>query len=224
MSTASAYDRIGSFELPGPLTSLDKFRAWADSEHFPQHGKVTYYAGRVLFDMSPERYESHSSLKREITYGIERVVRGSDLGDLYIDGSWFTHDEADVSNEPDVMFATWETLAEGRLEPAPDQNDEKYTQLVGTPDWVCEIISDSSERKDDVVLREAYFRAGVPEYWLIDARGAEIDFKLLVAGEQGYEEATHRDGWRRSPVFACEFHLSRERNRVGRWLYKLAYR
>lgn len=213
--------------MPVPSMTLDAFWAWVESTDFPDTGKVTYYCGRVLFDISPEYFDSHARLKLEITYEIETLVRAKDLGELFIDGSWFTHSEAGVSNEPDVMFARWETLYSQKLRVVLGENQSEGDgkELRGTPDWVGEILSDSSERKDLRVLREAYFRAGIPEYWLLDARGEEIDFKLLVAGKEGYEETpADAEGWRRSPVFDCEFHLSRHRDRVNRWRYVLRRR
>ncbi|NOZ40252.1 MAG: Uma2 family endonuclease [Planctomycetes bacterium] len=100
----------------------------------------------------------------------------------------------------------------------------KHIDLYGTPDWVCEVVSDSSVKKDTKRLRQAYHKAGIPEYWLIDARGEEIDFRILVWQEGGYVEAEDIDGWRRSPVFDCQFQLTRSRNRVGNWRYDLSRR
>lgn len=224
MSTASAYDRIGSFTMPAPVMSLDAFRAWAASDDFPESGKVTFYDGRVIFDMSPQKYYTHLALLDAINKSVSVLIDDLDLGRYFPDGGWITNDGARVSNEPDAMFVSWDAFSSGRFTMKEGDGNDTL-QMVGTPDWVCEVISDSSARKDAVVLREAYFKAGIPEYWLIDARGEEIDFKLLVAGDSQYEEApADGDGWRRSPVFDREFHLSRHRDRVNRWRYKLTHR
>ena len=82
-------------------------------------------------------------------------------------------------------------------------------ELEGTPDLVVEIISDSSVRKDRKLLREAYARAGIPEYWLIDARGAEVDFQILVHAEDDYAPAKRTGGWQVSPTFGKKFRLRR---------------
>ena len=42
-----------------------------------------------------------------------------------------------------------------------------------------EIVSDSSVVKDTRQLRQAYARAGVHEYWLVDARGEDLLFEIL---------------------------------------------
>ena len=38
-------------------------------------------------------------------------------------------------------------------------------------------------------LRAAYFDAGIPEYWLIDANGPKIKFEILVHQPRGYRAA-----------------------------------
>jgi Uma2 family endonuclease len=76
-------------------------------------------------------------------------------------------------------------------------------------------VSDSSTRKDAVTLKAAYFRAGVLEYWLIDARGETLSFEIFTRGADGYVAAT------RSEVFDRSFRLERTKNRAGRWDYRL---
>lgn len=121
------------------------------------------------------------------------------------------------------MFASWQTIESGKLV-APAEKQGLHTALVGTPDWVCEIVSDSSVEKDTRVLREAYHAAGVPEYWLIDARGDEIDFQVLAHGPDGYSPVSPEGGWHRSAVFDLQFELTRHRDRVGWWQYDLKAR
>jgi Uma2 family endonuclease len=97
----------------------------------------------------------------------------------------------------------------------------QYLELLGSPDLLVEIVSRSSIRKDKVLLREAYHRARVPEYWLIDARSEEIDFKLLWWRRSGYVAMTPRAGWLRSRILRHEFKLERQRHRLDLWRYTL---
>ena len=73
-------------------------------------------------------------------------------------------------------------------------------EVVGTPDWLLEIVSQTSVAKDTKRLRRQYHRAGVSEYWLIDARGEDIDFQILLWTESDYAGAPERKGWQRSRV------------------------
>ncbi len=96
-----------------------------------------------------------------------------------------------------------------------------YRELEEVPDWGLEIVSDHSVRKDTVFLREAYHRAGVPEYWLIDARGEDQSFQILLRRKTGYAASPIRDGWQRSKVFERSFRLERVLDEFGLWEYTL---
>ncbi|MAT70509.1 MAG: hypothetical protein CMJ58_13410 [Planctomycetaceae bacterium] len=221
----SSYLTAPVIVIPQTRMTIDDFREWVYSEDFPERGRVTYVQGRVTVDMSPERVDLHTKIKGEISFVITGLVKAAGLGEFFPDGAWFTNRDAGVSHEPDAAFASWDTLKSGRLAPPADRaNDDRYIELVGAPDWICEIVSDSSVDKDTRQLLDAYHRAGIREYWLIDARGEEINFQLLLHREGGYEPAVANDGWVYSPVFQREFKLSRRRNPLGRWQYDLEHR
>jgi hypothetical protein len=76
--------------------------------------------------------------------------------------------------------------------------------------------------KDTQRLPEAYFAAGVPEFWLVDARGDDVTFEIKIPGEAGYENVEpDEDGFRRSNVLECRFQLDRRRHNRGHWVYDL---
>jgi Uma2 family endonuclease len=99
---------------------------------------------------------------------------------------------------------------------------QRAMEIEGSPDWVLEIVSDSSVAKDMRDLRQAYHRAGIREYWLIDARGDELIFQILCWRKTGYFAASRKEGWQRSRVFARSFQFTRVRDRGGDWQYTLA--
>jgi Uma2 family endonuclease len=86
---------------------------------------------------------------------------------------------------------------------------------------VLEIVSSSSLRKDKKLLREGYYRAGIREYWLVDALGDDVDFQMLEAGKDAYVAIEPNGGWLASPTFGCAFRLIRERDEIGSWQYTL---
>ena len=90
------------------------------------------------------------------------------------------------------------------------------------PDLVVEIVSDSSAAKDTRRLPQAYWRAGIPEFWLADARGSELEFRIHRRGEAGYESApSDPEGFQHTAVLNTRFRLTRRRHRTGRWRYAL---
>ena len=76
-------------------------------------------------------------------------------------------------------------------------------------------------KKDRDDLRQAYHKAEIREYWLIDARGEDIVFHILYWRKAGYEAAPSKDGWLTSRVFQRQFRLTRKLDRRGAWKYRL---
>jgi Uma2 family endonuclease len=120
-----------------------------------------------------------------------------------------------------MMFASFATLEAERLRPVTRAGREDSVELEGTPDLVVEVVSDSSVRKDRVALREAYHGAGVPEYWIIDARGESVDFEILWLESDGYRASAEPASAQPSRVLARTFRIDRERDRLGQWRYQL---
>jgi Uma2 family endonuclease len=73
-----------------------------------------------------------------------------------------------------------------------------FTELQGSPDMVLEILSDSSQHKDKHQLRQAYWEADIPEYWLVDARTEPLQFDVLRHTARGYVAVRKQQGWVKS--------------------------
>jgi len=205
--------------------TLAGFRDWATSPEFPEHVRAAFIDGGVYLDMSNEDPELHVAVKTEVIVALGPLVRAEKLGKLYTDGVLVSNETAGVSNNPDASFLSRETIRSGRARLVPREGREgSYREIEGTPDWVLEVISDSSVQKDAGQLRTAYHAAGIPEYWLIDARGEEIAFTVLHWRKNGYASAPVKDGWQRSKVFGREFRFSRRRDEFGLWEYTLEMR
>ena len=81
---------------------------------------------------------------------------------------------------------------------------------------VLEVVSDSSEKKDNQTLFEAYFDAGVSEYWLVDARGKVIEFNIYKRGAKKFSVIKPQpSGWVKSAVFGKSFRLMRGTDATG---------
>lgn len=213
---------VSSIRIPTSAFTLAGFRAWAHSEQFPELGRIAFLGEEIFIDMSPERLDSHNAVKTEITRVVATLNVEQDLGKFYSDRTRLVHPASGLSDEPDGTFALWKSFETGKIRQVPSETKEgDYIELEGTPDWVMEIISPSSIVKDTKQLRKLYHQAGVSEFWLIDARGEEIDFQILIHGSKGYRSTTSRDGWWKSHVFGCWFRLERQRDRLGQWQYRL---
>ena len=111
-------------------------------------------------------------------------------------------------------------LDEGRvrLVPKASGEEDRYVEIEGAVDLIVEVVSDSSVTKDMKRLPQAYYRAGVREFWLIDARGKDLVFQVRRRGAKSFEATVcDEQGFQRSEVLACVVRLERERHRRGHW-------
>ena len=56
-------------EIPPGILDLERFRAWARSDDFPERGRIDWVAGRLEVDMSPGDLNTHGSPKSAIYPG-----------------------------------------------------------------------------------------------------------------------------------------------------------
>lgn len=214
-------DGSGEIVIPPSAHSLEGFRAWARSEDFPDRGRFTFASKELIIDMSPEHFETHNFLKNEITTVINQLVRSRSLGRVFADRALYSNELAGISTEPDAMFVSGESWRAGKCQVQRGGRPGICDELVGSPDWTLEILSPSSKRKDKKLLFEGYYRAGVGEYWLVDALGDDIDLLVYVPGESAYRRIEPTNGWTASPTFGCSFQLAREKAADGLWEYTL---
>jgi Uma2 family endonuclease len=209
-------------EIPAYAHTYAGFLKWIKSTNFPEKLRVSYLAGEVWVDMSEEAIDTHAAVKTGIYRTLLPLVEKIDFGEFYTDGVLLSNEAADISTNPDGIAARWETFESGKIRYIKRKGILR--SLEGTADWVMEVVSENSVGKDTKQLRDAYHRAGVAEYWLIDARKDQLLFQILLWQRSGFVAAPHREGWQYSRVFDRWFRLTRKRNRLGSWQYKLHVR
>ena len=222
MATAVIFEE--QVEIPMDLESLADFRRWALSDEFPERGRIDYLVGKIEVDMSPEAFFSHGGLKSEIHGTLLALVKRLDLGYLRTDRTRVSSVEADLSAEPDVVFISHQSLATGRVRliSKAGTEGEEYVEVEGSPDLLVEVVSDSSVKKDTERLPEAYFRAGVREFWLADARREPFLFRIHRRGNAGFEPTgPDAEGFQPSAVLNCRLRLDWHRDRLGHWSFDL---
>ena len=207
-------------DIPVWVTSLATFRRWTNEPDFPEKGNIWWLRGEVWADMSQEQIFSHLRVKGQIFHVLNGLVDASDLGLMLPDGLLLTHEEVGLSGNPDATFISHEAIAEGRVV-LVEGRSAGYTEAQGSPDMVLEVVSDSSEEKDEVLLRDDYFAAGVIEYWLVDARVSPPKFDILRRNAKGFVATRKVGGWIRSTVFGRSFRLNEGTDRSGNPKYTL---
>lgn len=210
-------------EIP-TIRDLAEFRRWALSESFPETGRIDFIAGRIEVDMSPEDLFTHGTLKSKVAGVIEQRIASLDIGHTFIDSTRISSIAGDLSCEPDVVVICYESIDNGQVSFVSKASgaEGRYVEVEGAPDLIVEIVSDSSVTKDTRRLPEAYHRAGVKEFWLIDARKEELVFQVHRNEASGFANVQQdNEGFQQSAVLQCPVRIDRERHQRGHWVYRL---
>ena len=121
-------------------------------------------------------------------------------------GGWW------IIPEPEVHFIRNTEVAVPdmggwRRERMPDVPGDQRFEVA--PDWVCEILSPSTARKDRVLKMPLYARYGVAHVWLVDPLAQTLEAFELRAGEWVLiATLSESDKVRVRPFDAIEFDLS----------------
>ena len=121
-------------------------------------------------------------------------------------GGWWIIDEPELHLGRDVVVPD---LAGWRHERLPEWPDAPWMSLA--PDWVCEVLSPTSGRRDRLHKARIYLQAGVQWLWLVDPlqQSVEVwqgdgDAWRVIGGWEADDPAA------RIPPFAAEaFELER---------------
>lgn len=220
MATVLVEDQV---EIPGNVATLTAFRRWVLSESFPKRGRIDWVGSQIEVDTSPEDLFTHGTLKTAVVASLWPLAQPKGYN-LFTGRTRISSIAGDVSAEPDVVAVSDAAIDTDRVRLTPKAGGEagRFVELEGGPELVVEIVSDSSVGKDRRRLPPAYFAAGVTEFWLIDARGPELEFVIHHRGEHGFVPTpVAADGGQPSMVFSCGFRLIRGRNARGRYVYDL---
>lgn len=115
-------------------------------------------------------------------HGLASSALGVKLGDAFQFGSngpggWIFIDEPELHLGPDILVPDIAGWHKERLSGLPDV---AYIDVV--PDWVCEVLSASAEKRDRGEKRRIYGEAGVGHLWLLDPRLQLLEVFVLSQG------------------------------------------
>jgi Uma2 family endonuclease len=209
--------------VPSWVVDLESFRRWTDADDFPEDGRAWYLQGEVWIDMSREQIFTHVLVKTELTIVLGNLVKRAGLGLFLGDGALLSNITADISGVPDALFISQTSLESERVQ-LIEGSETGHVELEGSPDMVLEVVSASSVQKDTVILRQAYWQAGIREYWLVDARQEPVRFEIFRRTAKGFTATPKRDGWLKSAVFGKSFQLTQRTNALDHPEYTLAVR
>lgn len=218
-------EQYGTIAIPRWVTDLDSFLKWIDRARLPQKLPLRYIQGEVFVDLQMEELFSHNQIKTALGIALGGLIQAENLGLYVSDGMLLVNRAADLATEPDGMFISAAAIEKKRVKfVAGKSRGGVATRIVGIPDIVIEIISPSSEDVDAEWLMSAYHEAGIPEYWLIDAREEDILFNIHKRGKKGYITTRKQDSWTKSTILGRWFQFARTRLKQGYHVVRLETR
>jgi Uma2 family endonuclease len=103
----------------------------------------------------------HSSTQGSIMIALAGVRGRSRPGRT---GGWWIYPEAEIELEPHEIYRA--DVAGWRIERVPEPPSGRPVRT--RPDWVCEVLSPSTMRRDRGQKQITYHRADIGHYWLVD--------------------------------------------------------
>ncbi len=176
----------------------DTRATYADLEAVPPHLVAEILRGRLV--THPRPAPPHA----EVHFSLGGVLSGPFRNGIGGPGGWRFLTEPELHLGEDVAVPE---LAAWRIERMPELPETAFIELP--PDWVCEVLSPSTEKYDRGDKREIYAEAGVRHLWLIDPRVEVLEvFALKDARWSLMRTYTGASAVRAAPFDAMEFPLS----------------
>ncbi len=135
---------------------------WTEERFFaetPDQGFYEFKDGELIVHSAVNLW--HQEIVRFLTFLLTGVVSKSSLGKVF-NGPGVFRPREDLLREPDIFFVSNERLAS--LE----------RQYAGAADFVIEVVSEGSRKRDLKEKAGEYETAGVGEYWVVDSEAREI--------------------------------------------------
>ena len=178
---------------------VERKATYADLEAVPPHLVAEILRGKLV--THPRPVPRHA----EVHFGLSTELGGPFRNGIGGPGGWrfLTEPELHLGEEVAVP-----ELAGWHLERMPALPTTAY--IVLAPDWVCEILSPSTEKYDRGAKREIYAEAGVKHLWLVDPRVQCLEVFELSGGRWVLMGTHQADAKVRAvPFDAIEIELAR---------------
>ncbi len=149
----------GKFVLT-QITNEQEYTA-ADYALLPESAPFQLLNGKLIFMAAPKI--NHQRISRNLTRFIDRFVEENELGEIFYAPTDVKFDNKNVV-QPDLLFVSF-----ARKEIISEVN------INGAPDFVVEILSDSTAKKDYEDKMKLYGQYDVVEYWIVKPKEQSVE-------------------------------------------------
>jgi len=153
------------------MKPLKKNATYDDLREVPDHFVAEMFDGDLYASPRPAIPHTHAAslLGATLTGPFHQGRNGP--------GGWLILDEPELHFGNDVLVPD---IAGWRRERLPAIPNVAYLTLA--PDWICEVVSPSTEHIDRGKKLRIYAREGVPHAWLVDPLRQSLEVLALESG------------------------------------------
>jgi Uma2 family endonuclease len=150
---------------------MEKRATYADLEAVPESLVGEIIGGQLVTHPRPSRRHATTllALALEVANPFQKGLGGP--------GGWIFADEPELHLGEEVLVPD---LAAWRTRRLVAHAETSYFSTA--PDWICEILSASTETRDRTVKMRLYAEFGVPYLWLVDPRQQLLEAFELRGG------------------------------------------
>jgi len=175
---------------------LKKGATYDDLVRVPEHYVAEMFDGELYASPRPALPHAHAAVALA-------VKLGGPFGFDRDPGGWLLLIEPELHFGNDVLVPD---LTAWRRERLPSVPNDAYLTLA--PDWICEVVSPSTEYIDRGKKLRIYAREGVTHAWLVDPLRQSVEVLALESGSLERIAAHHGDSTVRArPFDAIELEL-----------------
>ena len=170
---------------------LDDYFTYADYCKWPDDERWELIDGKA-YSMAPAPSLGHQSISIELVGQLRNFLKGKPCKVFHAPADVRLNADGadDTVVQPDILVVCDDSKLDGK-------------SVIGAPDFIIEILSPSTAKKDLVTKERLYKQYGVKEYWTIDPDHKTVTVRILH-GNLGYLIHTYDEQETAVPVKALD--------------------
>ena len=156
-----------------PVKKLDRVYTYGDYLTWLDDERWELIDG-VAWGMSPAPSRYHQALSRRLMSQIDACLEGKECF------SYPAPFDVVLPDSPNQEEKSAKTVVQPDISVICDRNKLTENGCTGAPDWIIEILSPHTSRKDYLEKLYLYERHGVGEYWIVDPGNRFVHIYILL--------------------------------------------